>query len=57
MTRRYGALKRGYWNHKRFCRESKSIEETTVRGRLYELPSGIPMIEVPDEDEVAHGQR
>lgn len=51
----YGTLKRGYWNHGRFCRDAISIEEATVRGRLYELPSGIPMIKVPDEDVMALG--
>lgn len=51
----YGTLKRGYWNHERFCRDAVSIEEATVRGRLYAPPSGIPMLEVPDEDVVAMG--
>lgn len=51
----YGTLKRGFWNHNAFCMNAVSIEEATVRGRLYELPSGIPMLEVPDVDIMAEG--
>jgi gamma-glutamylcyclotransferase (GGCT)/AIG2-like uncharacterized protein YtfP len=49
----YGTLKRGCWNHDRFCRGVLSVEEAVVRGRLYELPSGIPVLEVPEEDILA----
>ena len=31
------------------------MEEAVVRGRLYELPSGIPVLEVPEADVLAHG--
>ena len=51
----YGTLKRGYWNHNRLCRDAVSIEEATARGRLYELPSGIPALAVEDEDVLAQG--
>jgi hypothetical protein len=51
----YGTLKRGYWNHERFCRGVLSVEEAVVRGRLYEFPSGIPVLEVPEADVLAHG--
>ena len=51
----YGTLKRGYGNHDRFCRGVLSVEEAVVRGRLYELPSGIPVLEVPEADVLAHG--
>lgn len=51
----YGTLKRGYWNHDRFCGMAVSIEPARVRGRLYELPSGIPVLEVPECDIIAHG--
>jgi gamma-glutamylcyclotransferase (GGCT)/AIG2-like uncharacterized protein YtfP/predicted glutamine amidotransferase len=51
----YGTLKRGYWNHDRFCKDAVSIEPATVLGRLYELPSGIPVLEVPDSDILALG--
>jgi len=51
----YGTLKRGFWNHDRFCRNAISVEEASVRGRLYELPSGIPVLKVPDESILAVG--
>lgn len=51
----YGTLKTGYWNHEAFCGSAVSVEEATVRGRLYELPSGIPVMEVPAQDIIAHG--
>jgi gamma-glutamylcyclotransferase (GGCT)/AIG2-like uncharacterized protein YtfP len=51
----YGTLKRGYWNHEGFCRSLVSIEEATVHGRLYELPSGIPALEVHHEDVMCVG--
>lgn len=51
----YGTLKRGYWNHEAFCSKAVSIEDATVRGRLYEFASGIPVLEVPERDVIAHG--
>jgi gamma-glutamylcyclotransferase (GGCT)/AIG2-like uncharacterized protein YtfP len=33
----YGTLKRGYWNHQRFCAQARSIEPAVVWGRLYHL--------------------
>jgi gamma-glutamylcyclotransferase (GGCT)/AIG2-like uncharacterized protein YtfP len=51
----YGTLKRGYWNHEAYCRSAVSVEEATVRGRLYELPSGYPVLEVPECDIITHG--
>lgn len=51
----YGTLKRGYWNHEAYCSEAVSIQEATVRGRLYEFASGIPVLEVPGRDVIAHG--
>ena len=50
----YGTLKRGYWNHDAFCEGVLEIREAQVRGRLYEGP-GFPVLEVPDEDVLAHG--
>ena len=50
----YGTLKRGYWNHDLFCRGVLAIQEAQVRGRLFEGP-GFPVLEVPDEDILAHG--
>lgn len=43
----YGTLKRGFWNYDRYCGSAQSVEESTIQGRLYELPSGIPALEVP----------
>lgn len=51
----YGTLKHGFCNHERFCKGASTIEEATVRGRLYELPSGIPVIKVPTSDIIAVG--
>lgn len=51
----YGTLKRGYWNHEAFCSKAVSIQDATVRGRLYEFPSGIPVLEVPEHDVIVHG--
>lgn len=51
----YGTLKRGFWNHDRFCRGVLNIREAEVRGRLYEMHSGIPVLQVPDGDVLAHG--
>ncbi len=51
----YGTLKRGYWNHDRFCRGVLDVQEAVVRGRLYEMPSGNPVLEVPETDILAHG--
>ena len=51
----YRTLKRGFWNHDRFCRGVLDIREALVRGRLYEIHSGIPVLQVPDEDILAHG--
>jgi hypothetical protein len=51
----YGTLKRGLWNHDRFCRGVLDIQEAMVRGRLYEMPSGIPVLQVPEPDILAHG--
>ena len=50
----YGTLKRGYWNYDAFCQGVLEIREAQVRGRLYEGP-GFPVLEVPDEDVLAHG--
>jgi hypothetical protein len=44
----YGTLKRGYWNHQRFCAQARSIEPAVVWGRLYDLHAGFPALEVPE---------
>jgi len=51
----YGTLKRGMWNHERFCAGAISIEEAVVRGRLYEMDCGLPVLQVPEADILAHG--
>jgi len=51
----YGTLKRGFWNHDRFCRGVLTVEDAVVRGRLYEMHSGIPVLQVPNGDVLAHG--
>jgi len=51
----YGTLKRGFWNHDRFCRGVLAVEDAVVCGRLFETPSGIPVLMVPEEDILAVG--
>ncbi len=51
----YGTLKRGFWNHDRFCRNAIDIRPATTWGRLYELPAGYPALEVPESTILAHG--
>jgi len=51
----YGTLKRGFWNHDRFCRGVLTVEDALVHGRLFETSSGIPVLQVPEEDILAVG--
>lgn len=51
----YGTLKRGFWNHDRFCRGVLAVEDAVIRGRLFETPSGIPVLQVPEGDILAVG--
>ncbi len=51
----YGTLKRGYWNHQRFCTQARSIEPAVVWGRLYHLNAGFPALEVPEGLILARG--
>jgi len=51
----YGTLKCGFWNHDRFCRGVLAVEDALVRGRLFETSSGIPVLQVPEEDILAVG--
>lgn len=51
----YGTLKRGYWNHDRFCRNAINIRPAVTWGRLYDLPAGYPALEVPKSTILAHG--
>jgi gamma-glutamylcyclotransferase (GGCT)/AIG2-like uncharacterized protein YtfP len=51
----YGTLKRGQWNHDRFCRHAIDIRPATMVGRLYDLPAGFPALEIPEETILAVG--
>ena len=51
----YGTLKRGYWNHQRFCAQARNIEPAVVWGRLYHLHAGFPALEVPEGLILARG--
>ncbi|MBT4814664.1 MAG: gamma-glutamylcyclotransferase [Lentisphaerae bacterium] len=51
----YGTLKRGQWNHDRFCRNAVDIRPATIVGRLYQLPAGFPAVVIPEETILAHG--
>jgi len=51
----YGTLKRGFWNHDRFCRNAIDIRPATTWGRLHQLPAGYPALEVPESAILAHG--
>jgi hypothetical protein len=51
----YGTLKRGFWNHDRFCRGVLTAEDVVVRDRLFETSSGIPVLQIPEEDILAVG--
>ena len=51
----YGTLKRGFWNHDRFCTRVTSIEPAATWGRLYQLPAGFPALEVPESSILATG--
>lgn len=45
----YGTLLRGGPNHARFCGDALSIEPAWTAGRLYRLPTGLPvMIDAAD---------
>ena len=51
----YGTLKRGFWNHDRFCQSAIDIRPATTWGRLYQLSAGYPALEVPESAILAHG--
>lgn len=48
----YGTLKRGLYNH-HFCRGYQSVAPGAVRGRLFEMTSRIPVLDIPEEDILA----
>jgi gamma-glutamylcyclotransferase (GGCT)/AIG2-like uncharacterized protein YtfP len=51
----YGTLKRGGWNHDRFCHSAIKIETATVWGRLYHLSAGFPALVIPERSILAAG--
>lgn len=50
----YGSLKKGFWNHERFCTGVVSIQEAEVSGRLYDL-GAYPALKVQEECILAKG--
>ncbi len=51
----YGTLKRGCRNHDAFCRGARFVGEASLRGWLYDLPYGYPMLTVTPEEVLAVG--
>jgi gamma-glutamylcyclotransferase (GGCT)/AIG2-like uncharacterized protein YtfP len=51
----YGTLKQGERNFAQFCHGVLAIEPARVLGRLYDLPYGYPMLQVPPEHVLAIG--
>ena len=51
----YGTLKKGHPAYDRFCRNAAQLSTARLRGRLYLLPEGYPILEVPQEDILAFG--
>jgi gamma-glutamylcyclotransferase (GGCT)/AIG2-like uncharacterized protein YtfP len=51
----YGTLQRGGRYHERFCRGVRLVESATVRGRVYVLPAGYPVLTVPAASILARG--
>ena len=51
----YGTLKRGGRYHDRYCDGVRSIEAASVRGLVYRLPAGHPVLVVPEAAILAHG--
>jgi gamma-glutamylcyclotransferase (GGCT)/AIG2-like uncharacterized protein YtfP len=51
----YGTLKKGDRDHDRVSEGVVSIEQATVRGRLFDLPVGDPALDVPGMDILAVG--
>ena len=43
----YGTLKKGFPNFRHYCKGAVSIEPAKVKGRMYDLGFGFPMMELP----------
>jgi gamma-glutamylcyclotransferase (GGCT)/AIG2-like uncharacterized protein YtfP len=53
----YGSLKRGFGNHRRYCRGVRSVEVISIPGQLYRLPSGYPGLVLRESRILARGTR
>lgn len=51
----YGTLKQGHKNHARYFHDVTSITPARMRGRLFTMPQGYPMMVVPEDDILATG--
>ncbi len=51
----YGSLKRGFANHDRYCRGVCSMEEAAIEGRLFQMPTGYPVLRIPESRVLARG--
>lgn len=51
----YGTLKRGGSNHAIYCSDVVGVKPARVPGRLWVLPAGFPMLEVPRGLRLAEG--
>ena len=47
--------RQGATHHDRFCRHALYIRPATTVGRLYDLPVGVPALEIPQEEILANG--
>ena len=50
----YGSLRHDQPDHGRFCRGLLGWRPARVRGRLYQIPSGYPLVAVPAAAALAH---
>jgi gamma-glutamylcyclotransferase (GGCT)/AIG2-like uncharacterized protein YtfP len=50
----YGSLKRGFANHSYFCSGYITLQNATVRGRLFALPS-FPALWIPESNILTRG--
>jgi gamma-glutamylcyclotransferase (GGCT)/AIG2-like uncharacterized protein YtfP len=51
----YGTLKRGFSNHRRYCKGLLRAESAYLIGKLFKLTAQIPVMTVPDEQILARG--
>jgi gamma-glutamylcyclotransferase (GGCT)/AIG2-like uncharacterized protein YtfP len=51
----YGTLKRGESNHARYASGFRTACAARLRGRLYLLPAGYPILAIPADSILAHG--